>query len=220
MMNGFLKSGSRLPSSECEKFMLKILVIDRCYYTRAGIEALLNHSGMFNSSFLVSGINNLLLAKEHILQWKPHLVIADLYSFLSDVHSSPPIAPFFMSCGVIPLILLQSGERQHSPGDPHHPVVHSTLSKHITLNELSRTIQDALQVRPDVPDTSKNATPLLTPQEEKVLSMWMDGIGNNAIAAALGIHSKTVYTYKRNIRMKLHLGNRFSPFLSLPEKVN
>ncbi|HFJ1693334.1 TPA: hypothetical protein ACGTE4_005117, partial [Salmonella enterica subsp. enterica serovar Typhimurium] len=46
--------------------MLKILVIDRCHFTRTGIEALLNHSGRFSSSFLVSGINNLLLAKEHI----------------------------------------------------------------------------------------------------------------------------------------------------------
>ncbi|HFR4286521.1 TPA: hypothetical protein ACHVSP_005476, partial [Klebsiella pneumoniae] len=45
--------------------MLKILVIDRCHFTRTGIEALLNHSGRFSSSFLVSGINNLLLAKEH-----------------------------------------------------------------------------------------------------------------------------------------------------------
>jgi hypothetical protein len=60
-----------------------------------GIEALLNHSGRFSSSFLVSGINNLLLAKEHILQWKPHLVIADLYSFISETHSSPPINPFY-----------------------------------------------------------------------------------------------------------------------------
>ncbi|EGY9857220.1 hypothetical protein JI952_005797, partial [Escherichia coli] len=68
--------------------MLKILVIDRCHFTRTGIEALLNHSGRFSSSFLVSGINNLLLAKEHILQWKPHLVIADLYSFISETHSS------------------------------------------------------------------------------------------------------------------------------------
>ncbi|EBB4265347.1 hypothetical protein CHZ06_25445 [Salmonella enterica] len=53
--------------------MLKILVIDRCHFTRTGIEALLNHSGRFSSSFLVSGINNLLLAKEHILQWKPQI---------------------------------------------------------------------------------------------------------------------------------------------------
>ncbi|EFK01462.1 putative transcriptional regulatory protein EntR [Escherichia coli MS 182-1] len=114
--------------------MLKILVIDRCHFTRTGIEALLNHSGRFSSSFLVSGINNLLLAKEHILQWKPHLVIADLYSFISETHSSPPIKPFFMSCGVIPLILLQSADRQHAPIVPSQSVAHSVLTKHTTLN--------------------------------------------------------------------------------------
>ena len=199
--------------------MHKILVIDRCHFTRTGVEALLNHSGRFNSSFLVSGINNLLLAKEHISQWKPHLVIADLYGFLSDVHASPPIAPFFMSCGLIPLILLQSGDRKPVPAHNPQYAVHSVLSKRTTLSELSDSIQDALCVRPALKAT-KNATPLLTPQEEKVLSMWMDGVSNTAIASALGIHGKTVYTYKRNIRIKLHLGNRFSPFLSLPEKMN
>lgn len=206
-------------SSECEKFMLKILVIDRCHFTRAGIEALLNHSGLFDASFLVSGINNLLLAKEHILQWKPHLVIADLYGFLNNAHASPPIAPFFMSCGLIPLILLQSGDRKYIPADNPQYAVHSVLSKRDPLTDLSNAIQDALHVRCE-PETAKNVTPLLTPQEEKVLSMWMDGVGNNAIAAALGIHGKTVYTYKRNIRLKLHMGNRFSPFLSLPDRIN
>ncbi|AHY11524.1 MULTISPECIES: LuxR C-terminal-related transcriptional regulator [Citrobacter] len=197
--------------------MLKILVIDRCHFTRTGIEALLNHSGRFSSSFLVSGINNLLLAKEHILQWKPHLVIADLYSFISEAHSTPPVKPFFMSCGVIPLILLQSADRQHTSVPTSQAIAHSVLTKHTSLNALIHTIQEALQDRPTLA-LAENPTPLLTPQEEKVLSMWMDGVSNNAIAATLSIHGKTVYTYKRNIRMKLHLGNRFSPFLSLPHK--
>lgn len=197
--------------------MLKILVIDRCHFTRTGIEALLNHSGRFNSSFLVSGINNLLLAKEHILQWKPHLVIADLYSFISEAHSSPPVKPFFMSCGVIPLILLQSADRQHASIPTSQAIAYSVLTKHTSLNALTHTIQEALQDRPTLA-LAENATPLLTPQEEKVLSMWMDGVSNQVIAATLSIHGKTVYTYKRNIRLKLHLGNRFSPFLSLPHR--
>ena len=197
--------------------MLKILVIDRCHFTRTGIEALLNHSGRFNSSFLVSGINNLLLAKEHILQWKPHLVIADLYSFISEAHSTPPVKPFFMSCGVIPLILLQSAGRQHASIPASQATAYSVLTKHTSLNALTHTIQEALQDRPTLA-LAENATPLLTPQEEKVLSMWMDGVSNQVIAATLCIHGKTVYTYKRNIRLKLHLGNRFSPFLSLPHR--
>ena len=199
--------------------MLKILVIDRCHFTRTGIEAWLNHSGLFDSSFLVSGLNNLLLAKEHISQWKPHLVIADLYSFFNYSHSFKPVAPLLMACGATPLILLQSGGGQYqADSDPLYQV-HAVVSKQATLHELSRNIQDVLLAQ-SVTDTPKTATPLLTPQEEKVLTMWMEGAGNNAIAAALGIHGKTVYTYKRNIRMKLHMDNRYSPFLSLPEQIN
>ncbi|EBT3592832.1 TPA: helix-turn-helix transcriptional regulator, partial [Salmonella enterica] len=54
----------------------------------------------------------------------------------------------------------------------------------------------------------------------KVLAMWTEGTSNKEIAYALGIHGKTVYTYKRNIRMKLHMDNRYSPFLMLPEKID
>jgi hypothetical protein len=53
-----------------------------------------------------------------------------------------------MSCGVIPLILLQSADRQHAPIAPSQSVAHSVLTKHTTLNTLSHTIQEALQVRP------------------------------------------------------------------------
>lgn len=195
--------------------MLKILVIDRCHFTRTGIEAWLNHSGRFTTSFLVSGLNNLLLVKEHIQQWKPHLVVADLYGFLKDDLPVHTVAPFFLACGVSPLILLESGGHSAAQRYP----VFAALSKQISLPELAQTIHDALLSRSfsEAPD---NASPLLTPQEEKVLTMWMEGASNNAIASALNIHGKTVYTYKRNIRMKLHMDNRFSPFLALSEQKN
>jgi DNA-binding NarL/FixJ family response regulator len=64
--------------------MFKILLIDRCHFTRAGFEAWLNHSGLF-PHYIVTGLNNLFLAREHILQWKPTLVIADLYGFRQDI---------------------------------------------------------------------------------------------------------------------------------------
>lgn len=56
------------------------------------------------------------------------------------------------------------------------------------------------------------AAPLLTRQEERVLTLWMDGASNQKIASNLRINGKTVYTYKRNIRMKLHMDTRYSPF--------
>ena len=45
-----------------------------------------------------------------------------------------------------------------------------------------------------------------------MLTLWMDGASNQKIATHLSINGKTVYTYKRNIRMKLHMDTRFSPF--------
>ncbi|WP_336220740.1 helix-turn-helix transcriptional regulator [Citrobacter amalonaticus] len=190
--------------------MLKILVIDRCHFTRTGLEAWLNHSERFNRSFLVSGLNNLSLVKEHILQWKPHLVIADLYGFLNDTLSAQYIAPFFLACGASPLILLESGGMMSET--QRYPVC-ASVSKQISLPDLAEHIHNAL-LSGSMSESPHNASPLLTPQEEKVLTMWMEGASNNAIACALSIHGKTVYTYKRNIRMKLHMDNRFSPFLT------
>lgn len=196
--------------------MLKILVIDRCHFTRTGIEAWLNHSELFTTSFLVSGLNNLLLVKEHIQQWKPHLVIADLYGFLNDTLSVHAIAPFFLACGDSPLILLESGGVMAET--LRYPVC-ASLTKQVSLVVLAEKIHNAL-LTGSVSEAPGNASTLLTPQEEKVLTMWMEGASNNAIACALSIHGKTVYTYKRNIRMKLHMDNRFSPFLAPSELKN
>lgn len=66
---------------------------------RTGMEAWLNHTDVLSSSLLVSGMNNLILAKEHILQWKPHLVIADLYGFLNDALPEQPINAFLPPAG-------------------------------------------------------------------------------------------------------------------------
>ncbi|WP_432214848.1 LuxR C-terminal-related transcriptional regulator, partial [Salmonella enterica] len=43
---------------------------------------------------------------------------------------------------------------------------------------------------------------------------------NKEIAYALGLQGKAVYSYKRNIRMKVHMDNRYSPFLMLAEKID
>lgn len=104
---------------------------------------------------------------------------------------------------------------------PYRPqyASHAVLSKHTPLHELAQRIKGALYTHP-LQEAPESATPLLSPQEEKVLAMWTEGTSNKEIAYALGIHGKTVYTYKRNIRMKLHMDNRYSPFLMLPEKID
>ncbi|MTH47092.1 response regulator transcription factor [Intestinirhabdus alba] len=195
--------------------MLKILVIDRCHFTRTGLKAWLSYSELCGSTFLVSELNNLALAKEHILQWKPQLIIADLSGFPGNDGSAQYAAPFFAACGTRPLILLHA---DHAKEEQRYPA-HALLSKRIPLPELSKRIVEVLRARP-AEESPGTAAPLLTPQEAHVLTMWMEGVSHSAIARTLGIREKTVYTYKRNIRMKLHIDNRFSPFLAQARERN
>lgn len=192
--------------------MFKILLIDRCNFSRTGLETWLDDVKCFSSPLLVSGINSLLLAKEHIVQWQPNLVVADLHGFANESHQLQTIASLMSACENQSLvILLQSGDDPRFSQYRQHQPVWATLSKRIRLDELTRIIDAALRSRPEFFSTQA-ATTLLTRQEEKVLSLWMEGQSNNMIARSLSIRGKTVYTYKRNIRMKLHMDNRFSPF--------
>ncbi|MDU6684093.1 MAG: LuxR C-terminal-related transcriptional regulator [Enterobacteriaceae bacterium] len=197
--------------------MFKILLIDRCYFTRTGLESWLNQTDFFPASFLVTSLNNLMLAKEHIVQWQPDVIIADLYGFKNDLHHIQQLSSLFTACGKDNhLILLQSGEDAQLMAYCAQYQVQATLQKSEPMETLAKVIDHAVLARP-VRTGPQIATPLLTRQEEKVLSLWMEGRSNQSIASKMSINGKTVYTYKRNIRMKLGMGNRFTPFLSLPE---
>lgn len=196
--------------------MFKILLIDRCHFTRSGFEAWLNHSGLFPGSFMVTGVNNLFLAREHILQWKPTLVIADLNSFMQDMNDIQQLSSLLIASETRPFILLQSSEKVDMSGYIKQFPLWASLCKNTSLEALARVINDALSTCASY-EIPQIVTPLLTRQEEKVLALWMEGASNQNIAGKLSINSKTVYTYKRNIRMKLHMDTRFSPFLTLQE---
>lgn len=195
--------------------MFKILLIDRCHYTRMGLEMWINHSGLFPASVLVTGLNNLFLAREHILQWKPTLVIADLQGFTSDIQPVQQLSSLMSASETVPFVLLHAEEQPEVSAFMSTFPLWASLAKTTPLERLAQTINAALASQ-DIHEPCPVATPLLTRQEEKVLTLWMDGASNQKIASKLSIHGKTVYTYKRNIRMKLHMDTRYSPFLSLP----
>ena len=194
--------------------MFKILLIDRCHFTRSGLEAWLNHSGLFTGDFTITGVNNLFLAREHILHWKPTLVIADLNSFMQDMNDAQQLSSLLNASERLPFILLQSSEQTDMSGYIKQYPLWATLCKSARLELLAKVINEALSTRAQCASPSVTQ-PLLPRQEEKVLTLWMEGASNQKIAGQLSINSKTVYTYKRNIRVKLHMDTRFSPFLSL-----
>ena len=199
--------------------MFKILLIDRCHFTRTGFEAWVNHSDLFSGHFVVTGVNNLFLAREHILQWKPALVIADLSGFRQDLHHFQQLSSLLIASETLPFIMLQSGQEQEMTDYLAQFPIWASLSKNTDLEKLAAVINDALTTCASA-ELPEMAAPLLTRQEERVLTLWMDGASNQKIASNLRINGKTVYTYKRNIRMKLHMDTRYSPFLSLQEVEN
>lgn len=192
--------------------MYKILIIDRCYFTRLGLEKWLHQVNGGSSSFSVTHLNSLLLAKAHIESWQPHLVIADFTPFQHDLQQSHFLPALLAVCEQRSrLVRLQNTAFLFKN-------VGEEIPKKAPLDVLGRRIMKVLQSGPMV-NPARVATPLLTRQEEKVLSLWMSGASNQAIASEMEINAKTVYTYKRNIRMKLKVENRFSPFIPSAECV-
>ncbi|MFJ3457801.1 LuxR C-terminal-related transcriptional regulator [Scandinavium goeteborgense] len=192
--------------------MYKILIIDRCCFSRLGLESWLQAVNDGKSSFLITHLNSLLLAKAHVESWQPHLVIADFTCFQHDLQQSH----------FLPALLAVCEQRTRLIRLQNEPFVFKNvgeaLAKKAPLETLGQRILTVLRNGPAI-NPARIVTPLLTRQEEKVLSLWMDGASNQAIANEMEITGKTVYTYKRNIRMKLKVENRFSPFIPSAECV-
>lgn len=190
--------------------MYKILIIDSCYFSRLGLETWLKHTPDMPPCFITS-LNGLWLAKAHIERWQPHLVIADLSRFLSDPQQSGFIPPFIALCEQRSrLMLLQAGSLP-----PSVTGIVSLKSKGMSLLELGQTIRSALRSGA-MTSPCRTVSALLTRQEEKVISLWMEGASNQGIASEMNINGKTVYTHQRNIRRKLRMDNRYSPFIPAP----
>lgn len=190
--------------------MYKILIIDRCYFSRLGLETWLQQTAEMPPCFITS-LNGLWLAKAHIERWQPHLVIADLSHFLSDPQQSAFIPPFLALCEQRSrLMLLQAVSLP-----PPVTGIFSLNSKRLSLQALGKTTRSALRGGA-VTTPCLTVSALLTRQEEKVIALWMEGASNQGIAREMNINDKTVYTHKRNIRRKLRMDNRYSPFLPAP----
>lgn len=144
--------------------MFKILLIDRCHFTRTGFEAWVNHSDLFSGHFVVTGVNNLFLAREHILQWKPALVIADLSGFRQDLHHFQQLSSLLIASETLPLLCCNQAEQEMTDYLAQFPIW-SSLSKNTDLEKLAAVINDALTscASAELPEM---AAPLLTRQEE------------------------------------------------------
>ncbi len=145
-------------------------------------------------------MNNLILAKEHISQWKPHLVIADLYGFLNDALPEQPINAFFAACRMTPLVLLQSGNM------PYRPQYASQVRCYLNTPYMSWHNELKERYIPSTAESAGKRHAIALSAGGKVPRCGRSGTSTKRLRMRLGIHGKTVSTYKRNIRMKLRYG--------------
>jgi DNA-binding NarL/FixJ family response regulator len=193
--------------------MYKILLVDRCFYSLQGLRKLINK----NNTFCISDTDNLLIAREKIIQWQPNMVIVDFSGFSSILHNIQQLSAIYSACGKSTrLMVLQSGDYPLIEEYCREQGTHEIFNKSLPLEELHSLIEQTLNARPPFRYKRHHIPSLLTLREERVLKLWTDAASNETIAKIMGITTKTVYTYKRNIRMKLGADNRFSLFLTHP----
>lgn len=197
--------------------MKKIVLIDPCRYSRLGIVELINHQMNLYDRVSIAQTDNLVIASAQIRQWQPQLVIADLYPYLIEVQNIRALTSLFHTSPASRLLLYISRSSKFISDYFHQHGAWHILSKRASLVKLETLIELALFSSPASGSNSTPAprAPLLSPREELILSYWMEGIRNEQIARMLRIQIKTVYTHKRNIRIKLGSSNRLSLYLAL-----
>ncbi len=196
--------------------MYKILLVDQCYYSLLGLRHLINK----NNTFCIADTNNLLIAREKIIQWRPNMVIVDFSAFAGVLHNIQQLSAIYSACHKLTrLMVMQSGDHPHIEEYCRQQGTQEVFSKKLPLPELHSLIEQSLNTRPPFRYHRQHTASLLTLREERVLKLWTEAASNEVIAKIMGISPKTVYTYKRNIRMKLGADNRFSLFLSHPQEV-
>lgn len=191
--------------------MYKILLVDRCYYSLLGLRTLIKK----NNTFCITDTDNLLIAREKIIQWQPDMVIADFSGFSSVLHNIQQLSAIYSACGKSTrLMVMQNGDHPHIEEYCRKQGTEEIFSKTLPLSELHFFIEQTLNTRPPFRYRQQHTASLLTLREERVLKLWTEAASNEMIAKIMSISPKTVYTYKRNIRMKLGVDNRFSLFLT------
>ncbi|WP_312583159.1 response regulator transcription factor [Atlantibacter hermannii] len=191
--------------------MPKILVIDRCCYSRTGLAHIVSESAVHALPIEVIQTDDLLKAREY-MKWKPDIVIADFYGFLNGLHHIDQLSSIFAASSTkTRFILLPYARSALLENYCATQDIWFNADKSCSLEALEEALRNAL-TRTHAKADNRHIASLLTLREEQILQLWKKGESNDRIAESMHITVKTVYTYKRNIRMKLGANNRFTLF--------
>lgn len=196
--------------------MYKILIVDRCCFSRLGLKTCLAQERFREREFVLAEADNLPLARDMMMAWQPDLVIADFSRFLTTLNNIRQLSIIHETYAKhIRFILLQGNSYSQISEIKRNRENINIFDKSMPLSELETSILKNIIPFDRKKIKKRSAMPLLTLREERILKLWKEEVNNAYIAKLMGISIKTVYTYKRNIRMKLGAENRLSLFMNM-----
>ncbi|CNE76469.1 LuxR C-terminal-related transcriptional regulator [Yersinia nurmii] len=193
--------------------MKKVVLIDPCRFSRVGVEWLINS----RAQVALAQTNNLVVADAQIKLWRPQLVIADLYPYFLEMHNPKILESLLRACSYSKLLVYLNSPSPRISKYLLDRGAWKVITKQQEITQLEKLLDAALcNPMGNYSEPPLQSAPVLfSHREESILHYWQEGLPNKQIAKMLNIHVKTVYTHKRNIRLKLGASNRLSLYLDL-----
>lgn len=180
---------------------MKILIIDECFYTRAGVNTYLDSI----SSIKLMDVPTVEEAMLTIQDFEPDIIIVNLTQYCRYGGQCPLLTQFIRYCTRAKVYIYL---------DASYPFSETPIPLTESVSILAKKhLPDLLRRLPDVSLEMLGAQPsyqasLFSPQEHKVMCYWMTEMPNYRIARKLNISDSTVYSHKRHITEKIKVRNR------------
>ncbi len=187
--------------------IMKILVVEECYYTRSGISEFLKKNDNVENIEIVNSpsINE---AIDIVARFSPDIILVNLTHYCHHSSYCSHLQKFITLVGNTRIYIYLNSDYPYC--ENHIALKNNTFilaKKNLPylLNKLSQiTLQEIQKHRATIDECCS----IFSPQEHKVIDYWMKEAPNYRISQKLNISNSTVYSHKRHIAEKIKVHNR------------
>ncbi|MEQ4922454.1 LuxR C-terminal-related transcriptional regulator [Proteus hauseri] len=188
---------------------MKVLIIDKCYFTRNGIRCFLSQKNSKHEIIDTSSIKN---ANNYINSSMPDIIFINLTKYCRETSHCEHLQYFFLSTKQCRLYLYIDANYP----DKERPIALTNncfiLPKRILSWVLDKTSLLTSRSQVVFPTYNHSLCSIFSTQEQKIINYWMNELPNHQIAKKLKISNSTVYSHKRHITEKINVKNRIELF--------
>ncbi|OAT46005.1 putative LuxR family regulatory protein [Proteus hauseri ATCC 700826] len=188
---------------------MKVLIIDRCYFTRNGIRHFLSQKSSKHDIIDTASIE---IANSYITDSMPDIIFINLTKYCRETSHCEQLQYFFLSTKQCRLYLYIDANYP----DKERPIALTNncfiLPKRILSWVLDKTLLLTSRNQVVFPTYKHSLCSIFSMQEQKIINYWMNELPNHQIAKKLKISNSTVYSHKRHITEKINVKNRIELF--------